>query len=180
MKIKYVSKICSLGLIPGFCFNELFPPHAHCDILTGKTGVIWKYLVCIQCSNPGVLQHCRADKSSSFSTLRAVSVFPWPTFSHKENTAHICLTFKTLKKDVPISLGSQAGQGMFSLDFLPERSLYLKTDIQSIHVSVCETKHQHPEMGQGPSRVNYTGSHCARIIVHSLCCAWKKVQKAVE
>lgn len=32
-------------------------------------------------------------------------------------------------------------------------------------------------MGHGPSLVNYTGSHRARIIVHSLCCAWKKVQK---
>lgn len=95
MKIKYVSKISSLGLIPGFCLNN---PHAHCDILTGKTGVIWKCLVRIQCANPGVLQHCRADKSSSLSTLRAVSVFPWPTFSHKENTAHIYLTFATLKR----------------------------------------------------------------------------------
>lgn len=41
---------------------------------------------------------------------------------------------------MPISLGSQPGQGMFSLDFFPERGLYLKSDIQSIRVSTCETK----------------------------------------
>lgn len=52
-----------------------------------------------------------------------------------------------------ISLRSQPGQGMFSLDFLPERDLYLKSDTQSMHVSISETKDQHPEMGHGPSRV---------------------------
>lgn len=60
---------------------------------------------------------------------------------------------------------------MFSLAFLSERSLYLKFDTESMRVSICETKDQDPEIGHGPLRANYTGSHHVRIIVHSLSCA---------